>query len=236
MPASRSTGRHLTLETEVFGPVAAALSVLDHPRLRYASSVGLVPGQVRGTLATRMRGSFPLIDALALEDAALNASGTLDGAAAGRRFSGPGSDRGCAPLRSRHERNEDRGRRADFRDSRRRRLAGGLHRYGRDTAPVYGPRPAYRTRQNAPGCLPRARGQGSALHRCRVRSGFRQGQARGGHAGRRRGRTLAGAVGMVEAVRRGGQGGVRNRVRERRAPHDPDRQPCRGRPPGGGGG
>ena len=50
---------HLTLETEVSGPVAAALSVLDHPRLRYASSVGLVPGQVRGTLATRIREVSP---------------------------------------------------------------------------------------------------------------------------------------------------------------------------------
>ena len=79
---------HLTLETEVSGPVAAALSVLDHPRLRYASRVGLVPGQVRGTLATRIKGSFPLIDALALEDSALNASGTLDGAAAEGVFLG----------------------------------------------------------------------------------------------------------------------------------------------------
>lgn len=79
---------HLTLETRVSGPVATALSVLDHPRLRYASRVGLVPGQVRGTLSMRIKGSFPLIDALALEDTALNASGTLSGAAADGVFLG----------------------------------------------------------------------------------------------------------------------------------------------------
>jgi len=79
---------HLTLETRVSGPVATALSVLDHPRLRYASRVGLVPDQVRGTVAMRIKGSFPLIDALALEDTALNASGTLDGAAADGVFLG----------------------------------------------------------------------------------------------------------------------------------------------------
>lgn len=79
---------HLTLETRVSGPVATALSVLDHPRLRYASKVGLVPGQVRGTLSTRIQGSFPLIDALALEDTALNATGTLDAAAADGVFLG----------------------------------------------------------------------------------------------------------------------------------------------------
>ena len=79
---------HLTLETLVSGPVATALSVLDHPRLRYASRVGLVPGQVRGALKIRIKGSFPLIDALALEDTALNASGILDGAAADGVFLG----------------------------------------------------------------------------------------------------------------------------------------------------
>ena len=79
---------HLSLETLVSGSVATALSVLDHPRLRYASRVGLVPGQVRGTLGMRIRGSFPLIDALALEDTALNASGTLTGAVADGVFLG----------------------------------------------------------------------------------------------------------------------------------------------------
>lgn len=79
---------HLSLETLVSGPVATALSILDHPRLRYASRVGLVPGQVRGTLGMRIRGSFPLIDALALEDTALNAFGTLTGAAADGVFLG----------------------------------------------------------------------------------------------------------------------------------------------------
>ena len=79
---------HLTLETRVSGPVATALSVLDHPRFRYASRVGLVPRQVRGTLATSIKGSFPLIDALVLEDTALSASGTLDRAAADGVFLG----------------------------------------------------------------------------------------------------------------------------------------------------
>lgn len=79
---------HLSLETRVSGPVASALSILDHPRLRYASRVGLDPGQVRGTLGMRIRGSFPLIDALALEDTALNAFGTLTGAAADGVFLG----------------------------------------------------------------------------------------------------------------------------------------------------
>ena len=79
---------HLTLETRVSGPVATALSVLDHPRLRYASRIGLRPGRVRGKLAMRIKGSFPLIDALVLEDTALNASGTLNGAAADGVFLG----------------------------------------------------------------------------------------------------------------------------------------------------
>ena len=79
---------HLSLETQVSGPVASALSILDHPRLRYASRVGLVPGQVRGTLGMRIRGSFPLIDSLALEDTALNATGSLSGAAADGVFLG----------------------------------------------------------------------------------------------------------------------------------------------------
>lgn len=79
---------HLSLETRVSGPVASALSILDHPRLRYASRVGLVPGQVRGTLGMRLRGSFPLIDALALEDTALNATGSLSGGAADGVFLG----------------------------------------------------------------------------------------------------------------------------------------------------
>ena len=79
---------HMDLTGRVAGPLATALSVLDHPRLGYASKVGLRPGRVRGGLAMRIEGSFPLIDALALDDAKLGAAGTLTGAAADGVFFG----------------------------------------------------------------------------------------------------------------------------------------------------
>ena len=79
---------HMQLDGWVTGPLATALSVLDHPRLGYASGVGLRPDRVRGRLAMRIDGRFPLIDALALDDATLGAAGTLTGAAADGVFFG----------------------------------------------------------------------------------------------------------------------------------------------------
>lgn len=79
---------HLELSARVTGPVATALSVLDSPRLRYASRLGLGPGRVGGRLAMRIEGRFPLIDALALDDTALRAAGTLTRAAAKGAFLG----------------------------------------------------------------------------------------------------------------------------------------------------
>ena len=79
---------YMALQGRVTGPLATALSVLDHPRLGYASRIGLRPGAVRGRLATRIEARFPLIDALALDDAKLGAAGTLSGAAADGAFLG----------------------------------------------------------------------------------------------------------------------------------------------------
>ena len=78
----------MVLEGQVAGPVSTAMSVLDHPRLGYASRVGLDPGRVRGRLDMRIAGSLPLIDSLALDDTVLGASGRLTGAAADGAFFG----------------------------------------------------------------------------------------------------------------------------------------------------
>ncbi|MDE0060776.1 MAG: DUF3971 domain-containing protein [Defluviicoccus sp.] len=79
---------HMALRGRVTGPLATALSVLDHPRLGYASKVGLRPGGVGGRLEMRIEASLPLIDALALDDAKLGAAGTLTGAVADGAFLG----------------------------------------------------------------------------------------------------------------------------------------------------
>ncbi len=79
---------YMALQGRVTGPLATALSVLDYPRLGYASRVGLRPGRVRGRLAARIEARFPLIDALALDDAKLGAAGTLTGAVADGAFLG----------------------------------------------------------------------------------------------------------------------------------------------------
>ena len=78
----------MELQGRVTGPLATALSVLDHPRLGYASRVGLRPDRVRGRLAMRIHGKFPLIDALALDDVKLGAAGTLADTAADGVFLG----------------------------------------------------------------------------------------------------------------------------------------------------
>ena len=69
------------------GPFEDALSVIDHPRFRYATKIGLDPARVAGALALRVEGRFPLIGSLAISDVTLSATGTLtDGQAKGAIF------------------------------------------------------------------------------------------------------------------------------------------------------
>ncbi len=79
---------HLALEANLSGPVSSALSVLDRPPLGYASKVGLAPADAGGALEMRITARFPLIEALALADIALGASGTTAGASANGVFFG----------------------------------------------------------------------------------------------------------------------------------------------------
>lgn len=77
------------IDLRIDGPLTDALRLIDNPPLRYASRLGLDPGDARGAADTRLRMAFPLINDLRLDSLEILAEGeardvTLTGAVFGR--------------------------------------------------------------------------------------------------------------------------------------------------------
>lgn len=68
-----------TIDVEVVaaGPAAAALAVLDHPPLSYASKIGIAPADAAGVMSARLRFAFPLKRGLSVQEVGLAAAANL---------------------------------------------------------------------------------------------------------------------------------------------------------------
>jgi uncharacterized protein YhdP len=73
----------IDIDLAVAGPLAPALSLLDEPRLGYASALGLDPAAAGGAMAARLRFVFPLSADLALDEVAIGVAANLRGASLG---------------------------------------------------------------------------------------------------------------------------------------------------------
>lgn len=89
----------LDLELVVRGPVADALALLDHPRLRLVSRYGIDPASVSGLAATRLAMGFPLLDTLSADEIDVRAASNLSGVALAAAFRGVGFDGGAFSLK-----------------------------------------------------------------------------------------------------------------------------------------
>ncbi len=69
--------QHATVEVVLRGPLRSALTVLDHPRLRYVSELGIAPAAVGGETAVRLVTRLPLVDALKFSQVEIAAAANL---------------------------------------------------------------------------------------------------------------------------------------------------------------
>jgi len=65
------------IDVTVAGPLPDALRLIDSPPLRYAQALGIDSSRVGGEAVTRLRLKFPLLQALRLDDIAVNAHTSL---------------------------------------------------------------------------------------------------------------------------------------------------------------
>lgn len=68
----------IDIDARVEGPVKTIMSVLDLPRLGYASKVGLMPDRMSGRAAARLHFGFSLLADLPFEAVRMGVEGTLD--------------------------------------------------------------------------------------------------------------------------------------------------------------
>ncbi|CCG08396.1 Putative uncharacterized protein [Pararhodospirillum photometricum DSM 122] len=69
------------IKARISGPLAQALTLIDHEPLGYAKAVGLVPAQVKGEAETEISFAFPLLKTLTFEQVSLGVKARLAGVA-----------------------------------------------------------------------------------------------------------------------------------------------------------
>lgn len=88
----------LAVSAMIRGPVAAALGLVAHPRLKLLSRVGLEPAGAKGSHATRLKVTLPLLDKLRDDEIQVNAVSRIGGLALSNVLKGEGISGGTVDL------------------------------------------------------------------------------------------------------------------------------------------